>query len=81
MALMINDECVACGECEEVCPTKAISEGDPIYQIDPEKCVECAGFHDESQCVDVCPTDACVPDPDHKESKEELLAKKGRLSA
>lgn len=65
MALMINDECVACGECEPECPVQAITEGDPIYVIDPEKCVECVGHHDEPQCAAVCPTDACVPDPDH----------------
>lgn len=80
MALIINDECVACGECEEVCPTQAISEGDPTYVIAPERCVECVGFHDESQCADVCPVDACVPDPDHAESREELLAKKEKLN-
>lgn len=80
MALLINDECVACGECEEECPTKAISEGDPTYVIDPAKCVECVGFHDESQCASVCPVDCCVPDPDHQETPEELLAKKEKLS-
>ncbi len=79
MALMINDECVACGECEEVCPTKAITEGDPVYVIDPARCVECVGFHDESQCAEVCPVDACVPDPDHEESPEALQAKKEKL--
>jgi ferredoxin len=76
MALMINDECVACGECEPECPNQAISEGDPIYVVDPERCNECVGFFDERQCANVCPTDACVPDPDHEETEEELLAKK-----
>ncbi len=79
MALMINDECVACGECEAVCPTQAISEGDPLYVIEAARCVECVGFHDESQCAEVCPVDACVPDPDHEESQEQLKTKKEKL--
>ncbi len=79
MAYMINDECVACGECEEACPVQAITEGDPTYVIDPARCIECKGLHDESQCAEVCPVDACVPDPNHVESEEALLAKKEEL--
>jgi len=79
MAYMINDECVACGECEAACPVQAITEGDPTYVIDPAKCVECKGFHEESQCAEVCPVDACVPDPDHVESEEALRTKKEKL--
>jgi len=29
----------------------------------------------------VCPVESCIPDPDHKETKEELMAKKERLAA
>ena len=47
-----------------------------VYYIVPDKCTECTGFHDEPQCAAVCPVDCCVDDPDHRESKEELLAKK-----
>jgi ferredoxin len=35
------------------------------FYIVPDKCTECQGFHDEPQCVSVCPVDACVPDPAH----------------
>ena len=76
MALYITDECISCDACVSECPTEAITEGDPIYIIDAEKCTECVGFFDESQCVAVCPVDCCVPDPNHEESKEELLEKK-----
>jgi len=76
MALLINDECIACDACVPECPNEAISEGDPVYIIDQNLCTECVGFYDEPQCVDVCPTDAIHPDPDHKETKEELLNKK-----
>lgn len=80
MALLINDECINCGACEPECPNEAITAGDEIYIIDPVKCTECVGHYDESQCVEVCPTDACVPDPDHAESKDELMEKFKKLT-
>lgn len=50
-----------------------------IYYITPDKCTECTGFHDEPQCAAVCPVDCCVDDPDFREPKEQLLAKKNFL--
>ncbi|MBI3509647.1 MAG: 4Fe-4S dicluster domain-containing protein [Bacteroidetes bacterium] len=47
-----------------------------LYYIVPDKCTECKGFHDEPQCAAVCPVDCCVDDEDHRETPEELLAKK-----
>lgn len=51
-------------------------KSDEVYYIVTDKCTECVGFHDEPQCAAVCPVDCCVPDEDHVETKEELLAKK-----
>ena len=50
-----------------------------LYFIVSDKCTECVGFHDEPQCASVCPVDCCVDDPDHRESKDDLLAKKATL--
>lgn len=50
-----------------------------LYYIVTDKCTECVGFHDEPQCASVCPVDCCVDDPDFRESKEELLAKKDKM--
>ena len=47
-----------------------------VYYIATDKCTECVGFHDEPQCAAVCPVDCCVDDPDHRESEDQLLAKK-----
>lgn len=52
-----------------------------IYYIVHDKCTECVGFHDEPQCASVCPVDCCVDDPNYRESKEELLAKKEKMHA
>lgn len=80
MAYKITEECINCGACEPECPNQAISAGDEIYIIDPEKCTECVGHYDASQCAAVCPVDCCVPDPDHKENHDELMAKYHRLT-
>jgi ferredoxin len=60
MAMKITEECISCGACESECPVEAISEGDTIYVIDPEVCVECVGYYDTSQCVEVCPVDCII---------------------
>ena len=80
MALMITDACINCDVCEPECPNDAISMGPEIYVIDPERCTECVGHFETSQCVEVCPVD-CIPlDPGLRESREELLAKYRRLT-
>lgn len=75
MAVKIIDSCISCGACEPECPNEAISAGDEIYVIDPERCTECYGFYGESQCIAVCPVEAIVPDEDHEEDTDALLAK------
>ena len=79
MAFLINDECINCGACEPECPNQAISAGDELYVIEPDKCTECVGHFDEPQCASVCPVDACIKDPDRAENKDELMAKFQKL--
>lgn len=45
------DECIACGECFEVCTFKAIVPGEP-YHVDGTRCDECGS------CFQVCPQEA-----------------------
>lgn len=81
MALMITDECINCDVCEPECPNEAIFAGQEIYEIDPKKCTECVGHHDEPQCQKVCPVD-CIPlNPELIETKEQLHAKYLSLTA
>ena len=60
MAMSITEECISCGACEPDCPVEAISESDTIYVIDSNVCVECEGYNDSPQCVDVCPVECIV---------------------
>jgi len=80
MAFKITEECISCAACESECPNKAISEGDEFFVIDAAKCTECVGFFNTQQCAAVCPVDACQADADHKETKEQLLAKFAKLN-
>lgn len=52
MAVVINDECTACGVCADSCPTGAIEAGDK-YTI-TDACNECLA------CIETCPTGAIV---------------------
>ena len=75
MAYKITEECISCGACEPECPNQAINEGEEIYSIDPDKCTECVGSNESSRCAEVCPVEACIPDRDHPETKDQLLNK------
>ncbi|HEY6105628.1 MAG TPA: YfhL family 4Fe-4S dicluster ferredoxin [Anaeromyxobacteraceae bacterium] len=79
MATFITEECINCGACEPECPNGAITQGEDIYVIDPDKCTECVGFHDEEACNAVCPVDCCVPDPKRVETEEQNYGKLAKL--
>ena len=75
MALTITDECINCDVCEPVCPNDAIHEGTEIYVIDAKRCTECVGHFEVPQCMEVCPVDCILVDPQHIESKQQLQQK------
>ncbi len=81
MALMITDECINCDVCEPECPNGAIAQGAEVYEIDSNKCTECVGHFDTPQCIEVCPVDCIVPNPDHAEDKDQLQQKFLKLTA
>jgi ferredoxin len=81
VAYYITDECISCAACEPECPNKAIREEETIFVIDADLCTECVGHYAEAKCNEVCPVDlCCVPDPKHKETKEQLLEKFKKLN-
>jgi fumarate reductase flavoprotein subunit len=55
----INDDCICCERCMNVCPQKAISFDGDIYVIDNQKCIQCR------TCMGVCNMDAII-DPSAK---------------
>lgn len=79
MAYRISADCEKCGSCEPECENQAISEGEETYVIDPERCSECLGNFESPRCFEICPVAAPEIDPEHKETKEQLLAKWRKL--
>lgn len=79
MALFITEDCINCDVCEPECPNGAISQGEEFYVINPALCTECVGHYETSQCLEVCPVDCILPDPNHPENKEALLHKYQKL--
>ncbi|MBY5990632.1 YfhL family 4Fe-4S dicluster ferredoxin [Ferrimonas balearica] len=75
MALVILDTCINCDMCEPECPNAAITMGEEIYEIDPDRCTECVGHYDKPTCVSVCPIDCIEVDPEHTEDQDTLMAK------
>ena len=54
MAYIITEPCVDVkdGSCVDVCPVDCIYEGDRMFYIDPDECIDCAA------CEPVCPVAA-----------------------
>ena len=61
--------------CDPECPNEAITFGAEIYEIDPDLCTECVGHYEKPTCMDVCPINCIIVNPEHVESEEQLLAK------
>ncbi|MFZ1390263.1 MAG: YfhL family 4Fe-4S dicluster ferredoxin [Dokdonella sp.] len=80
MALTITDQCINCDVCEPVCPNTAIAQGREINEITPSRWTECVGHFDVPQCVEVCPVECIVLDPQTPETHEQLLAKYAALT-
>ena len=54
---IIEEKCIGCEKCAEVCPTLAIDfdvERGKAYVLDIDNCLVC------HQCLEVCPADAIV---------------------
>ena len=51
MAYKITDECIACGTCASECPVEAITEGDGIFVIDADACIECLAYRKQALFV------------------------------
>jgi ferredoxin len=79
MAYKITDICICCGACISECPNGAIREGETTCYINPDRCTECVGAHEHPMCDTACAVGAPALDPEHKESREQLLEKWKKL--
>jgi len=60
MSYEIINSCVNCWACEPLCPSQAIYEAKPHFQIDQKKCTECEGDYADAQCASICPIEGAI---------------------
>ena len=56
IVILVQDECVQCGECAEACPYQAIFYNEALDKY--FKCDMCAGRAEGPLCVELCPVGA-----------------------
>lgn len=69
MSFVITQPCVdeKAGECVEVCPVDCIHEGDTMFYIDPDVCIECGA------CETVCPVAAIFHEEEVPEDQKQYI--------
>ena len=84
------ERCIECNGCVTACKNEnevpwgvnrrrvvTIEDGEPGERSLSVACMHCS----DAPCATVCPVDCCVPDPDHPETREELMEKKERIGS
>lgn len=56
MVAVVNDTCIKCKNCVDVCPVGAFHEGDTQVVADPDTCISCG------VCISECPVSAIAMD-------------------
>ncbi|HEV7718845.1 MAG TPA: ferredoxin family protein [Arsenicitalea sp.] len=56
------------GACVDVCPVDCIYEGDKMYYIHPDECIDCG------ICLSVCPVGAIFSDREMPEAEKSFVA-------
>ncbi len=70
MTYIIVEPCVDLKDasCVDVCPVDCIYEGDRMYYINPDECIDCAA------CEPICPVAAIFAEDSVPEDQKEYIA-------
>ena len=71
MTHVIAEPCIGVksADCLDVCPVDCIHDGDSMFYIDPEECIDC------QQCIPACPVEAIFVEEDLPEKWEKYIEK------
>ena len=72
MPSVVNDSCVLCKSCVDVCPVDAFHEGDTQVVVDPDTCIDCG------VCIGECPQGAIANSDDADAKWVEFNAQKAK---
>ena len=72
MPSVVNDSCILCKSCVEVCPVGAFHEGDTQMVVDPDTCIDCG------ICISVCPHGASASSDEADEKWVAFNAEKSK---
>ncbi|SDJ27974.1 indolepyruvate ferredoxin oxidoreductase subunit alpha [Natribacillus halophilus] len=69
MAYVITSPCLneKNAECIDVCPVDCIEEGDEMFHIDPDVCIDCGA------CQPVCPVEAIYAEEEVPEQEQTYI--------
>ena len=73
MVSVVNDACVKCKTCAEVCPVEAFHEAENMLVIDPDTCIDCG------VCISECPVGAICNDSEADEKFIKFNAEQAKV--
>ena len=71
MTHVICEPCIGVksADCVDVCPVDCIHEGEDMYYINPDECIDC------QQCVSACPVEAIFAEDEVPEKWKDFIEK------
>ena len=73
MASVINDSCIKCDACADVCPVQAIVDGGTQMVVNPDVCIDCG------VCIGECPQGAIKNNSEADQKWIDFNREKGTL--
>ena len=73
MVSVVNDACVKCKSCADVCPVDAFHECDAQLVVDPDTCIDCG------VCISECPQEAITSEDEADEKWIKFNAEQAKI--
>ena len=73
MVSVVNDACIKCKSCAEVCPVDAFHECETQLVVDPDVCIDCG------VCISECPQEAITSDDEADEKWIKFNAEQAKI--